>query len=46
MNRSHWEEDEAVKGSDDIHHDDHLDDDDDGDDDKNDEDDGEGQGIR
>ena len=40
MNRSHWEEDEVVKGSDDIDHDDHLDDDED------DEDDGEGQGIR
>ena len=43
MNRSHWEEDETVKGSDDIHHDHHLDD---GEDDEDDEDDGEGQGIR
>ena len=43
MNRSHWEEDEVVKGSDDIDHDDHLDDDED---DEYDEDDGEGQGIR
>ena len=38
MNRSHWEEDEVVKGSDD-----HLDHDED---DEYDEDDGEGQGIR
>ena len=43
MNRSHWEEDEVAKGSDDIDHDDHLDD---GENDEYDEDDGEGQGIR
>ena len=43
MNRSHWEEDEAVKGSDDVHHDHHpYDDEDDGKDGA----DGEGQGIR
>ena len=46
MNRSHWEEDEVVKGSDDIDHDDHLVDDGVDEDDEDDEDDGEGQGIR